>query len=80
MLIALDLEPNSFVPSSLRTGGASFLFEDSGENMNLVMWRGRWNSPKMLNVYVQELRAALVTLSAVNPKVRRMAELLEQLM
>lgn len=47
-----------FLPSSLRPGGATFLFRSWGENLVRLQWRGRWRSYRMLEIYVQELGAA----------------------
>ena len=43
------------LPSSLRPGGATFVFEASGEDLLRTMWRGRWQQPRMLGHYVQQL-------------------------
>ena len=43
-------------PSSFRPGGATWLSQTSGENLQRTMWRGRWQDLKMLNHYVQELQ------------------------
>jgi len=50
------------LPSSLRTGGATFLFEKWNEDLMRLKWRGRWRSDKMLEIYIQELGALAVTL------------------
>jgi hypothetical protein len=47
-----------FQPSSLRPGGATFLFRKFNEDLTRVQWRGRWKSYKMLETYVQELGAS----------------------
>ncbi|CAE7447660.1 unnamed protein product [Symbiodinium natans] len=46
-----------FLPSSLRPGGATFLFRLWDENLTRVQWRGRWRSFRMLEIFVQELGA-----------------------
>ena len=76
LLRAVDLPENKFLPSSLRTGGATALFRSSGENLQLVLWRGRWNHQKMLNIYIQELLAAEIAENTHTSKVRAMAALL----
>jgi hypothetical protein len=47
-----------FLPSSLRPGGATFLFRLWQENLPRLQWRGRWRSFRMLETYVQELGVA----------------------
>lgn len=57
-----------FMPSSLRPGGATFLFRHWNENLPRLQWRGRWKSFRMLETYIQELGAAEV-LAAFTPLV-----------
>ncbi|CAE7247502.1 unnamed protein product [Symbiodinium sp. CCMP2592] len=45
----------TFLPSSLRPGGATYLFRQWDENLPRLQWRGRWRSFRMLEIYVQEL-------------------------
>ncbi|CAE7269133.1 unnamed protein product, partial [Symbiodinium natans] len=47
----------TFLPSSLRPGGATFLFRYWDEDLTRLQWRGRWKSFRMLETYVQELGA-----------------------
>jgi integrase len=47
-------EIDGVTPASLRGGGATALYDES-ENMELVRHRGRWSSPKMCELYVQEV-------------------------
>ncbi|CAE7242894.1 unnamed protein product [Symbiodinium sp. CCMP2592] len=54
------LEGTPFLPSSLRPGGATFLFRSWDENLTRLQWRGRWKSFRMLETYVQELGATEV--------------------
>ena len=49
-----------FLPSSLRPGGATYLFRLFQEDLVKLQWRGRWRSFRMLEIYVQELGAAQV--------------------
>ena len=49
-----------FLPSSLRPGGATYLFRLLQEDLVKLQWRGRWRSFRMLEIYVQELGAAQV--------------------
>eukprot|EP00931_Biecheleriopsis_adriatica_P038736 TRINITY_DN22148_c0_g1_i1.p2 TRINITY_DN22148_c0_g1~~TRINITY_DN22148_c0_g1_i1.p2 ORF type:complete len:345 (+),score=45.34 TRINITY_DN22148_c0_g1_i1:724-1758(+) len=74
LLQAIQLPPDCFVPSSLRTGGATFLFQYFGENVARVQWRGRWQSAKMLEIYLQELQAALM-LRLETALIRKLASL-----
>ena len=63
------LEARPFVPSSLRPGGATFLFRYWDENLPKLQWRGRWKSFRMLETCVQELGATEV-LVRFGPRVR----------
>ena len=47
-------------PSGLRTGGATYEFQSSSEDLQRLQWRGRWRDPRMLLLYIQELSAASV--------------------
>lgn len=49
-----------FLPSSLRPGGATYLFRLFHEDLVKLQWRGRWRSFRLLEIYVQELGAAQV--------------------
>lgn len=44
-------------PSSLRPGGATFLFQRWEENLVKLQWRGRWMHTKTMLHYIQELGA-----------------------
>ncbi|CAE7201286.1 BUB3.2 [Symbiodinium sp. CCMP2592] len=59
------LEGTPFLPSSLRPGGATFLFRSWDENLTRLQWRGRWKSFRMLETYVQELGATEVTVGTL---------------
>ena len=48
------------LPSGLRTGGATFVFQSCGEDLNRLLWKGRWRDVRLLGIYVQELAAATV--------------------
>ena len=63
------LQSKPFLPSSLRPGGATFLFRLWDENLPRLQWRGRWRSFRMLEIYVQELGAAEVWIR-FPPKIR----------
>ena len=52
------------LPSSLRPGGATQLFMDSNESLDVVQWRGRWASARVLRHYIQELGAMKVLAGA----------------
>ena len=58
-----------FWPSSLRPGGATYLFRLWDENLPRLQRRGRWRSFRMLEIYVQELGATAVMIR-FSPKVR----------
>ena len=45
----------TILPSPLRPGGASNLFEAWDENIPKLQWRGRWACTRTLEHYVQEL-------------------------
>ena len=64
----------TFLPSSLRPGGATYLFRQWDENLPRLQWRGRWRSFRMLEIYVQEL-GALEVLVRFPLKVRHRAQL-----
>ena len=57
ILQAAAIPLQTFLPSSFRPGGATALFQASGENVLKLQWRGRWQNVKMLERYVQELQA-----------------------
>ena len=59
-----------FLPSSLRPGGATYLFRLWDENLPRLQWRGRWRLFRMLETHVQELGAAEVFVK-FSPKIRR---------
>lgn len=44
-------------PSSLRPGGATYLFQLWDENIPKLQWRGRWLHLKTMLHYIQELGA-----------------------
>ena len=54
--------------ASLRAGGATWMFEVSGD-LELVRWRGRWSSSRSLEVYIQEVASDRL-LADVAPSVR----------
>ena len=72
--------PKLVFPSSLRPGGATYLFQVWGENLPKLQWRGRWIHVKTLTHYIQEL-GTINVLSQLTPpqkaKVRQLAELCE---
>lgn len=63
------LHRSIFLPSSLRPGGATYLFRLWDENLTRLQWRGRWRSFRMLEIYVQELGAAEIWIR-FPPKIR----------
>ena len=52
LLQAEVLRRTVFLPSSLRPGGATYLFRKWDENLSKLQWRGRWRSARMLEIYV----------------------------
>ena len=54
-VLCRHLDIPSVLPSSLRTGGATHLFQEWGEDLPRLLWRGRWTNPKVLGHYIQEL-------------------------
>jgi hypothetical protein len=66
------------LPSGLRTGGATFVFQKSDEDLGRLLWRGRWRDIRMLGIYIQELSAAMVRMKLQHDddvRVRRLADL-----
>ena len=47
--------PHLCVPSSLRAGGATFVFREWQEDVPRLQWKGRWLHFKTLAHYIQEL-------------------------
>ena len=73
-------QPNLCVPSSLRPGGATYLFRLWQEDLVRLEWRGRWLHMKTLAHYVQELGCCNVMQSlspAALKKVHQLAALCE---
>lgn len=65
-------------PSSLRPGGATFLFQLWNEDLSRLQWRGRWLHMRTMLHYVQELGAINVLTSlppAYRVRVHQLAEL-----
>jgi hypothetical protein len=50
--------PGAVLPSSLRAGGATWLFQHTQEDVLRTMWRGRRASHRTLNHYIQELQSS----------------------
>ena len=48
-----DLTTHCFRPYSLRRGGATALFQSCG-SMETVLLKGRWNSPQVGKIYIQD--------------------------
>ena len=72
--------PSLCVPSSLRPGGATYLFRLWQEDLVRLQWRGRWLHMKTLAHYVQELGCCNV-MQSLSPgafkKVHKLAALCE---
>ena len=58
VLGALVPQPARFTLGSLRSGGATHLFQRWGEDVGRLQWRGRWRVVTTLAHYIQELTAA----------------------
>ena len=61
-------------PASFRGGGATALLEET-ENPPLVQRRGRWLNARTMDIYLQELQAALV-LPSLSPEARYKIQML----
>ncbi len=68
---ALGLSSLRLTPSSLRAGGATYLFAQ-GLELGRLKFRGRWASLTTLEHYVQEASASLVLLSLPPDQVCRL--------
>ena len=82
ILCRLIPDPSIFTPGSLRSGGATHLFQVSNEDVAKVMWRGRWKSMKMLEIYIPELTAASISLQfgmKNNQLMQKLAELFDSI-
>ena len=68
---------NSFgvLPSSLRTGGATWFFQASEEHLQRLLWRGRWRDARVLGSYIQEVTAAMLNARLGDDDARRVASL-----
>ena len=80
-LQALDVpygQTHGFTLAGLRAGGITAYFEAT-QNIDLVRWRGRWDSLRSLEHYVQELASheAFISLHPVTrARIYRLASLL----
>ena len=63
------------LPSSLRPGGATFLFQLWNENIPKLQWRGRWLHLKTMLHYVQELGSINVLKALTSSQKSRTFEL-----
>ena len=61
-LARLVPHPQRFSLGSLRSGGATVLFQRLEENVPKLQWRGRWQHLQTLVHYVQELAASAIGL------------------
>ena len=64
-----------FTPGSLRTGGATWAFQEWDENLVKLCWRGRWRDVNTLWHYVQELQSLQVLQSLPPAGLSRAREL-----
>ena len=67
-------ETSGVTPGSLRGGGATALYEPT-EDIELVRHRGRWQSAKMVEIYVQEVGGHRFFASLAEPTRRRITHL-----
>ena len=58
-------------PSSMRPGGATHFFQIWEENVQRIMWRGRWQCQKTLEHYIQESMTSQVLRSVAPLRLRR---------
>ena len=63
------------LPSSLRTGGATWFFQASGEHLERLLWRGRWRDGRVLGSYIQEITAAILNARLDDAAAARVSEL-----
>ena len=57
-------DTKGLTPASLRGGGATFLFRRT-RSADVVRWRGRWQTHRSGEIYVQEVMAPEVTAAVV---------------
>ena len=72
---AVTGNPTGVLPSSLRTGGATWLFQSTGEDLPRLLWRGRWRDARVLASYIQEVTAAMLAARLPETDARRIKEL-----
>ena len=65
--------PAGFTAGSLRTGGATYLLQHWGEDLQRLCWRGRWRNLSTLWHYAQELQSLRIV-SALKPAARARVE------
>lgn len=61
LLSLFEVQNKGFSPYSLRRGGATAFFNKCG-SLDMTMLRGRWQDPKTTRIYLDDARAALVSL------------------
>jgi hypothetical protein len=59
---------DGLTPAGLRAGGATYFFTET-QDFELVKWKGRWLSSRMLEIYLQET-VALSILPSLTPPAR----------
>ena len=57
---AVTGRPGPYTAGSLRTGGATYLFDQWQEDLPRLCWRGRWRDFSTVWHYVQELQSVVV--------------------
>ena len=75
---ALVPHPSRYTAGSLRSGGATALFQRWSEDIGRLGWRGRWRDHRTLAHYIQELTALRITLDWA-PQTRMLIEELAEL-
>ena len=74
-------QPQRFSLGSLRSGGATVLFQRWEENVPKLQWRGRWQQLQILVHYVQELAASAIGLRwsrSTQLRIERLASLFDE--
>ena len=75
---ALIPHPSRYTTGSLRSGGATALFQWWHEDIGRLSWRGRWRDHRTLAHYIQELTALRITLDW-GPRTRALVQDLNDL-
>ena len=65
--IATSEKANGLTPKALRGSGASWLFHCT-EDVNRVLWRGRWQSKRTLEHYLQDVSGQALLADLIQEK------------